>query len=89
MGFQDICKALADPTRREILSMLREKSMPAGNISAAFDLTGATISHHLAILKQAGLISEERHGKQIIYQLDTSVLEEVLCWISTLKGDNQ
>ncbi|MPN46176.1 Transcriptional repressor SdpR [bioreactor metagenome] len=86
MGLQDICRALADPTRREILSMLQRQSMPAGQISSAFNLTGATVSHHLSILKQAGLVSEERHGKQIIYQLDASVLDEVLRWFATLKG---
>ena len=87
MSLHEVYKALADPTRREILSMLQKHSMPAGKISAAFQLTGATVSHHLSILKQAGLVSEERRGKQIIYQLDASVLDEVLRWIINLKGD--
>ena len=86
MSFHDTCKALADPTRREILSMLQKQSMAAGEISAAFPLTGATVSHHLSILKQAGLISEERKGKQIIYRLDASVLDEMLRWVIHLKG---
>lgn len=89
MSQHEIYKALADPTRRKILSMLQKNSMPAGEISAAFQLTGATVSHHLSILKQSGLISEERKGKQIIYQLDASVLDEVLRWIINLKGDSQ
>lgn len=88
MRFQETFKALSDPTRREILHLLKGGSMAAGDIVAHFDMTGATISHHLSILRQADLISDERRGKFIYYELNVSVLDEILTWLTGLKGDN-
>lgn len=88
MGFQQSFKALADPTRREILAHLRKKIMTAGEISALFDVSGATISHHLSILKEAGLILDDKRGKYIYYELNMSVVDEILGWVSELKGEN-
>jgi DNA-binding transcriptional ArsR family regulator len=82
VAFGDTLKALSDPTRRKILDMLKEKSLAAGEISGQFDMAGATISHHLSILKQAGLITDRKQGKFIYYELNTSVLEELIAWIS-------
>ena len=86
MSLQDTLKALSDPTRREILQMLREGSKSAGEISDKFDITAAAISRHLSVLKDADLIRDQRDGKFIIYTLNTSVLEDVLFWVSNLKG---
>ncbi|XOQ44998.1 MAG: HTH-type transcriptional repressor CzrA [Clostridium sp.] len=74
-------KALSDPTRRAILNLLRERPLPAGEIAAHFSMTGATVSHHLAVLKEAGLISDRHEGKYIYYELNLSVFEEVLSWV--------
>ena len=87
MSLQDTLKALSDPTRREILQMLREGSKSAGEISDNFDITAAAISRHLSVLKDADLIRDQREGKFIIYTLNTSVLEDVLFWVSNLKGE--
>ena len=87
MSFNETMKALADPTRRAILNMLKEGSLPAGEIAEKFDMTGATISHHLSTLKKAGLVNEERKKNFIFYTLNASVLEEILWWISELKGE--
>ena len=87
MGFSDTMKALGDPVRREILNMLKGGSMTAGDIAARFDMTAATVSYHLAQLKKAGLVTEKREKNFIYYSLNASVLEEVLLWIKTLKGD--
>lgn len=87
MSFNETMKALADPTRRAILNMLKEGSLPAGEIAEKFDMTGATISHHLCTLKKAGLVNEERKKNFIFYTLNASVLEEILLWISELKGE--
>lgn len=84
MPFGDTFKALSDPTRREILSLLRQGSMTAGQIVEHFDTTGATISHHLNILRQAGLIEDRKSGKYIYYELNTTVFQEVLSWLQTL-----
>ena len=81
-------KALSDPVRREILSMLKAGKMSAGDISDRFDITGAAISRHLSVLKEADLIRDTREGKYIFYELNTSVLEEIMMWIAELKGDN-
>ena len=86
MGFAETFKALSDPIRREILMMLRDGSMSAGEIGSHFDMTGATISYHLGILKKAGLVLEFREKNFIYYELNTSVLEEIMLWISELKG---
>ena len=87
MGFQDTFKALSDPTRREILHLLRDGAKTAGEIGSHFDMTGATVSHHLSVLREAGLISDDRRGKYIYYELNLSVLDEITGWIAGLKGD--
>lgn len=87
MALQQTLKALADPTRREILNLLKSDRRPAGEISEHFDITGAAISRHLSVLKEADLISDTREGKFIFYELNTSVLEEALLWLTDLKGD--
>ena len=87
MSFQETLKALSDPTRREILRLLRDRAKTAGEIGSHFDMTGATISHHLAVLREAGLISDQRRGKYIYYELNLSVLDEITGWIAGLKGD--
>lgn len=87
MGFQETFKALSDPTRREILRLLRDGAKTAGEIGSQFDMTGATISHHLSVLREAGLISDDRRGKYIYYELNLSVLDEITGWIAGLKGD--
>lgn len=88
MGFAETFKALSDPIRREILMMLRDGSMSAGEIGSHFDMTGATISYHLKILKKAELIFEKQEKNYIYYTLNTSVVEEVMLWLSELKGGN-
>ena len=87
MGFQETFKALSDPTRREILHLLRAGAKTAGEIGSHFDMTGATVSHHLSVLREAGLISDDRRGKYIYYELNLSVLDEITGWIAGLKGD--
>ena len=86
MAFSDTFKALADPVRREILTLLRKGRMSAGEIASNFGLTGATVSYHLSTLKKADLISETREKNYIYYQLNTSVVEEVMLWLSELRG---
>ena len=87
MGLQQTLKALADPTRREILNLLKQGKKSAGEISDHFDITAAAISRHLSILKEADLIEDTRDGKYIFYELNASVLEEIMLWISDLKGE--
>ena len=87
MGLQQTLKALADPTRREILNLLKKGKLSAGEITDHFDITAAAISRHLSILKEADLIQDTREGKYIIYQLNASVLEEIMLWITDLKGE--
>lgn len=87
MGFQQSFKALSDPTRREILALLRAGPMAAGDIAAHFNVSGATVSHHLSILKEAGLVLDERRGKYIYYELNMSVVDEILEWFTALKGE--
>lgn len=84
MKYQKTLKALADPTRRDILMLLKQHSMPAGEIVDHFKTTGATVSHHLSILKKAGLVRDRREGKYIYYELNLSVLEDILMWLSGL-----
>ncbi len=86
MSFADTFKALSDPARRQILELLKNGPLSAGEIGSHFDMTGATISYHLKILRQADLIFESREKNFIYYQLNTTVLEEIMLWISTLKG---
>lgn len=80
-------RALADPTRREILNMLKRHRMTAGDIVEHFPMTGAAVSRHLAVLREAELVRAQREGKFILYELNTSVLEEVMLWLSDLKGE--
>ncbi len=87
MGLQQTLRALADPIRREILNLLKPGRMSAGDITDHFDVTAASISRHLSVLKEADLIRDTREGKYIFYELNASVLEEILLWISELKGD--
>ncbi len=87
VGLQNTMKALADPIRREILNMLKSGRLSAGEITDHFDVTGASISRHLSVLKEADLIRDTREGKFIFYELNASVLEEILLWISALKGE--
>ncbi len=89
MSLNSTMKALADPTRRSILNYLKDGSLTAGEIAGKFDMTAATISHHLSILKNADLVKEQKQKNFIYYSLNASILEEVLLWISTLKGDNE
>lgn len=84
---QNTLKALADPIRREILNMLKTGRMSAGEIVDHFDVTGASISRHLSVLKDADLIRDTREGKYIYYELNASVLEEIMLWITDLKGE--
>lgn len=87
MSFANTFKALSHPVRRAILDLLKMGSLSAGEISEHFELTGATISHHLNILKKADLILETRQKNYIYYELNTSVLEDIVVWLAELKGD--
>ena len=87
MGLQQTLKALADPTRREILNLLKSGKKSAGEITAHFDISAAAISRHLSVLKDADLVYDSRDWKFIYYTLNTSVLEETLLWITDLKGE--
>lgn len=87
MSMQDTLQALADPTRREILNLLKQSRMSAGEISNHFSISGAAVSRHLSVLKEVDLIRDEREGKYIYYELNATVLEEILLWISELKGE--
>ena len=91
LGIQDTLKALADPIRREILNLLKNGRLSAGEICEHFPVTGASISRHLSVLKEADLIRDKREGKFIYYELNASVLEEIMLWITDLKGasDNE
>lgn len=87
MSFAETFKALSDSKRREILMLLKKGKMSAGEIGSHFDMTGVTISYHLNLLKKADLITESRHKNFIYYELNTSVVEEMMLWLSELKGD--
>ena len=89
MALQKTLKALSDPIRRDILNMLKKGPLSAGEIAAKFSVTDASISRHLSVLKEADLIRDERKGKFIYYEINVSVLEETLLWISDLKGENE
>ena len=88
MSLQLSLRALADPIRREILNLLKKGRLSAGDIAGHFDVTNASISRHLSVLKEADLIRDTREGKFIYYDLNASVLEELLLWIADLKGEN-
>lgn len=78
MGLDDTMRALADPTRREILRVLQKRDMTAGEIGALFPITAASTSHHLSVLKEAGLVQAERAGRTIVYSLETTVFEDLM-----------
>ena len=86
MGFGETFKALSDPVRREIMVLLKDGKRTAGDIGSHFDMTGATISYHLSQLKKAGLVAESRQKNFIYYELNTSVFEETMLWISQFMG---
>ena len=87
MAFADTFKALSDPMRREILQLLKSGKMSAGEIGSHFNMTGATVSYHLKILKKADLIWETKVKNYVYYELNTSVVEELLLWLKDLKGE--
>ena len=89
MGMQNTMKALSDPIRREILALLKSGRLSAGEIGEKFSVSGAAISKHLSVLKEADLIRDTREGKFIFYELNTSVLEEVMLWLTGLKGEEK
>ena len=89
MGIQHTLKALSDPIRREILELLKAGRMSAGEIGEKFPVSGAAVSKHLSVLKEADLIRDAREGKFIFYELNTSVLEEVMLWLTGLKGEEK
>lgn len=89
VGIQSTMRALSDPTRREILNLLKKDSISAGDIAGHFDMSVPAVSKHLSILKDAGLIRDRREGKYIYYELNASVLEEVLIWIESLRGGQE
>ena len=89
MGIQSTLKALSDPIRRQILDMLKPGKLSAGEIAEKFPVSGAAVSKHLSVLKEADLIRDTREGKFIFYELNTSVLEEVMMWLVTLKGEEK
>ena len=88
MGVHNTLKALSDPIRREILELLKSGRLSAGEIGEKFPVSGAAISKHLSVLKEADLIRDTREGKFIFYELNASVLEEVMLWLAGLKGEN-
>ncbi len=87
MGFQETFKALSDPIRRQILVMLKDEKKSAGEIAKKFDISGATISYHLSQLKRAGLVFETRYKNFIYYEINVSVFEEVMLWLSQFGGE--
>ena len=89
MSLQNTLKALSDPIRREILNLLKSGRLSAGDIADRFPVTGASISRHLSVLKDADLIRDTREGKFIYYELNATVLEEILLWVKDLKGENE
>lgn len=86
MGFAETFKALSDPVRREILLLLKEKKLSAGEIAAHFEMTGATVSYHLSQLKKAGLVFESKYKNFVYYELNVSVVEEAMLWLAELRG---
>ena len=86
MALADTFKALSDPVRREILELLKGGALSAGDIASNFDMTQATVSYHLKILKKADLIREKRDKNFIFYELNMTVVGEMMAWLSELKG---
>ena len=89
MGLQQTLRALADPTRREILNLLKKGRLSAGEITENFDMTAAAVSRHLSVLKEAGLIRDKREGKFIFYEVNLSVMEELIAWLKELGDYNE
>ena len=89
MSFAETFKALSDPVRREILLMLRDGRMSAGDIGSHFEMTGATVSYHLSVLKKADLVYETKQKNFVYYELNTSVFEEIMLWFAQFKGGNE
>ena len=87
MSFAETFKALSDPARREILIMLKNGRMSAGEISSRFEMTGATVSYHLSVLKKADLVYETKEKNFVFYELNTSVFEEIMLWFAQFKGE--
>ena len=87
MGIQNTMKALADPTRRTVLNLLKKRSLSAGEIAGHFDMSLPAVSKHLTVLKEADLIRDRREGKYIYYELNASVLDEALLWLRDLRGE--
>ena len=87
MGYAETFKAFSDPVRRQILTLLKKGRMSAGEIVENFDMTGATISYHLKLLKEAELIYEEKEKNFIYYSLNTSVIEDIMVWLADLKQE--
>ena len=88
MSFAETFKALSDPARREILIMLKNKRMSAGDIASNFEMTGATVSYHLSVLKKADLVYETKEKNFVFYELNTSVFVEIMLWFAQFKGEN-
>lgn len=88
MSFAETFKALSDPARREILLMLRNGRMSAGDIASNFDMTGATVSYHFSVLKKADLVYETKQKNFVFYELNTSVFEEIMLWLAQFKEEN-
>ncbi len=86
---QDTLKAISDPTRRKILDLLKKGPMSAGEIGEHFEMTGATLSHHLSILKKAGLVDDNKKGTFVYYEINTSVMEDIITWLTGLMGDKK
>lgn len=90
MGFAETFKALSDPIRREILVLLKNgKKLSAGEIASHFDISSATISYHLNLLKKAGLVTESKFKNFVYYELNTSIVEEIMLWLSDLRGEEE
>ncbi|MGO9336027.1 MAG: autorepressor SdpR family transcription factor [Terracidiphilus sp.] len=87
MSSNEAFKALADPTRREILALLRRGEQTAGALAEEFDMTKPSMSHHFAVLKEADLITSRREGQQIWYGLNTTVVQDLMAWAMDLIGD--
>ena len=88
MSFAETFKALSDPARREILLMLKNGKMSAGDIASNFEMTGATVSYHLSVLKKADLVFETKQKNFVFYELNTSVFEEIMLWFAQFKGES-
>jgi len=87
IGWEIILKALADPTRRRILELLRAGDMTAGELAEHFDISKPSLSHHLATLRNAGLVTDERHGQNIVYSLNTTVMQDLVGWFMGFADD--